>query len=182
MSGFLRLIYKCTQCSNEYRPRAKTSKFCSAKCYGIWQSENCYGDKSRKPRIKLAERMCPQCSERVPLSSNYISRRFCSRKCYDEAQKLMRKGEKSHLWKGGLTKAGILLRNSADYREWRKAVFARDNYTCVFCKDKRGGNLQADHIKQFAFYPELRLDINNGRTLCVDCHKKTETYLSNVKV
>jgi len=33
-------------------------------------------------------------------------------------------------------------------------------------------------IKPFAYFPELRLVIANGRTLCIPCHKKTDTYLS----
>lgn len=63
-----------------------------------------------------------------------------------------------------------------DYKLWREAVFKRDNYTCRFCKRPKGGNLQADHIKPFAIYPELRLSIDNGRTLCGECHKKTDTF------
>ena len=55
-------------------------------------------------------------------------------------------------------------------------VFKRDNFKCVLCGDKKGGNIEADHIKDFALYPELRLDINNGRTLCKSCHKKTDNY------
>lgn len=34
----------------------------------------------------------------------------------------------------------------------------------------------ADHIKSFKDHPELRTDLQNGRTLCVDCHRKTDTY------
>lgn len=62
------------------------------------------------------------------------------------------------------------IRNSGDYSEWRKAVFNRDNYTCQKC-GKKGGKLNAHHIKPFARYPSLRLVIENGITLCTDCHK-----------
>jgi 5-methylcytosine-specific restriction endonuclease McrA len=68
------------------------------------------------------------------------------------------------------------IRHSVEYKLWRESVFKRDNYTCVECGDKKGGNLEADHIKPFAAYPELRFDITNGRTLCVSCHRKTPTW------
>lgn len=87
-------------------------------------------------------------------------------------------GENHWNWQGGITKAHTKIRNSLEYKQWRTAVFERDNFTCVECLDSSGGNLNADHIKQFAYYPELRFDVDNGRTLCVDCHKKTDTYLN----
>lgn len=87
----------------------------------------------------------------------------------------MKKGEKSNLWKGGITPINRAIRSSLEYRLWREAIFKRDSWTCVWCYQK-GGYLQADHIKRFSDYPELRFDLNNGRTLCIDCHKKTHTY------
>lgn len=66
-------------------------------------------------------------------------------------------------------------RKTKQARDWRKAVYERDDYTCQFC-GVRGGRLNADHIKRFADYPELRYELSNGRTLCVDCHKTTDTY------
>lgn len=87
-------------------------------------------------------------------------------------------GSKTHLWKGGITPINMKIRSSLEYKLWREAVFKRDNYTCIWCK-KQGGKLNADHIKPFAYYPELRFAIDNGRTLCIDCHKKTDTYLVN---
>lgn len=85
------------------------------------------------------------------------------------------RGDKCYNWKGGVTPINKLLRRSVEFKLWRESVFKRDNWTCVFCGE-RGGELHPDHIKRFSDYPELRFDINNGRTLCVDCHRKTDTW------
>jgi hypothetical protein len=85
-----------------------------------------------------------------------------------------RKGEKSHFWKGGLTKENAKIRNGIDFRLWRDKVFLRDNWTCQNKEcNKRGGELNAHHIKEFSKYPELRFVLSNGKTLCRECHKKT---------
>lgn len=78
-------------------------------------------------------------------------------------------------WKGGVTPIHEKIRKSTEYKLWQKSVFVRDNYTCRFCGG-HGGNLHADHIKPFSLFPELRFAIDNGRTLCVECHKKTDTF------
>lgn len=76
------------------------------------------------------------------------------------------------------------------YRQWRWDVYTRDDFTCVLCGRKKevSGTLEADHFpKQFA---QIFLDyeiktyeeaieceelwnINNGRTLCKECHNPT---------
>jgi 5-methylcytosine-specific restriction endonuclease McrA len=104
-------------------------------------------------------------------------------------------GKNSHLWKGGITPLNMQIRSSSVYKEWRKSVFKRDNFTCQHC-GRVGGPLHADHIKPFAYliqqvkdiygkivyeqieeYSEL-WEIKNGRTLCLECHKKTKSYLN----
>lgn len=110
-----------------------------------------------------------------------ISRANKGQKRTEESRKKMselNKGEKSHFWKGGITTINNKIRKSLEYRLWREAVFIRDTWTCIWC-GKKGEELQADHIKPFAFFPELRFSIDNGRTLCINCHKKTNTYLKN---
>ena len=83
--------------------------------------------------------------------------------------------ERNWNWQGGLTKLNAKIRNSFEYEEWRKSVFERDNYTCQHC-GQIGGYLHADHIKPFSLFPDLRFELSNGRTLCLDCHKKTGTW------
>lgn len=104
------------------------------------------------------------------------------------------RGEKSHLWKGGVTPLIRQIRNCLNYRQWRDFVFQRDNYTCQIC-GQRGGELNADHIEAFSdiFYrndiktfEEALLcyelwNINNGRTLCKCCHLKTDNYGTRAK-
>jgi 5-methylcytosine-specific restriction endonuclease McrA len=94
-------------------------------------------------------------------------------------------------WQGGKTRLTTLIRNSEPAVRWRKAVFARDAFTCP-C-GKVGGPLHADHIRPLAlllrenkittleeaYACQALWDLTNGRTLCVPCHKKTSSYAGN---
>ena len=82
--------------------------------------------------------------------------------------------------KGWVTSLNFRIRHSAEYRLWREAVFKRDDYKCIWCG--AGGELNADHIRPFAYFPELRFAIDNGRTLCVPCHKLTDTFGYKAKI
>jgi hypothetical protein len=64
---------------------------------------------------------------------------------------------------------------SKEYKHWRKFVFERDNYTCQSC-GVSNVYIEADHIKPWCIYPELRYELSNGRTLCKPCHIKQPTY------
>ena len=107
------------------------------------------------------------------------------------------KGSKSYLWKGGITPLNKQIRNCFEFRQWHSDVFTRDDFTCQTCGARSGKGkvvyLQAHHIKSFAkILEEYQIktfkqainceelwNINNGLTLCIDCHKKTDTYLNN---
>ena len=84
-------------------------------------------------------------------------------------------GEKCNFWKGGITPKNKILRQSIECREWRLKIFERDSYTCQVCR-QIGVYLEAHHIKSWSAFPELRFDIDNGITLCLDCHSKTNNY------
>lgn len=82
------------------------------------------------------------------------------------------KGKRCHSYKDGKHSERMGLRYSVQYKRWRFDVYSRDKFTCQKCGDKKGGNLNAHHIKPFADYPELRFEVSNGITLCKTCHKK----------
>ncbi|MDP3143567.1 MAG: hypothetical protein Q8N14_06525 [Candidatus Omnitrophota bacterium] len=81
----------------------------------------------------------------------------------------MREGSPN--WKGGISKENHRIRDGIEFRLWREAVFARDNWTCQKYGTK-GGKLNPHHIQNFAQYPELRFAIDNGITLSEKAHKE----------
>jgi hypothetical protein len=87
-------------------------------------------------------------------------------------------GRKHWNWKNGATKKEKKIRNSLNYKLWREAVFARDNWTCQKYGIK-GGKLHPHHIQNFAEYPELRFAIDNGITLSEKAHKEFHRIYGN---
>lgn len=66
-------------------------------------------------------------------------------------------------------------RANPQYPIWRKAIFVRDGYKCTDCQTHK--NLNAHHVKNWADYPELRFNVDNGLTLCEDCHVRRHPHL-----
>ncbi len=128
-------------------------------------------------------------------SEKHIKKRLESRKGYRHSKATRRKmsdahkGKKCFLWKGGITSLILQVRMCFEYRQWRSDIFTRDNFTCQNCF-KRGGKLNAHHLKSFAqiFYEnniktmknalgcQELWNINNGITFCKNCHCKTKNY------
>ncbi len=126
--------------------------------------------------------------------------KFCCKKCYwlsitgiiknpdkpIKVKKIRRKPDTAHLhkvevWekirqtmlkkKGGVSTQNAIERHSSKFRIWRTAVFERDNFTCQHCSI-RGKYLHPHHIKPFCDFVDLRFDVNNGITLCSNCHQQ----------
>lgn len=110
--------------------------------------------------------------------------------------KFNRRGENHSNWQGGTTGIGKMIRNCIEYKDWRMKILKRDNFTCQICKIRGGGvKLNVDHfpkalavlIVENNIYKESDInnyfelwEISNGRTLCLECHKKTETWGGNL--
>ena len=193
---------KCLRCGKKFylTLSKKTHKFCSQEC--VWL--NSRGKKrphseATKKKIGLANSrkvlvQCETCGKIIKRSPSAVLKRiFCSKKCIDYSWlklslKKFRKiqSKETHWnWKGGINPINDTIRKSLKYKLWREAVFKRDNFTCVWCGVRAGNGkaviLNADHIKPFSLFPELRFAIDNGRTLCESCHKKTDTFAGKIK-
>ena len=190
------MYYKknCKICGFYYRGYGEF--YCSRKCMlnDLERKEKqrikSLGNTNKKGKrfVEYKSISCPNCCAILEVSIN-SNRKFCSSKCakfflapticfkngHKDFTNGKTTGKNHHLWKGGITPINKIIRKSIEYKLWRKAVFERDNYTCQECKI-RGSILNPHHIKPFSLYPELRFAIDNGQTLCVECHKKTDTY------
>ncbi len=83
-------------------------------------------------------------------------------------------GENNHQWKGGVTRWRQALNNSPEYKEWRQKVYRRDKWSCQKCGKRshgKGGEIHAHHIIPVSENHDLIFDIENGITLCPDCHQ-----------
>lgn len=157
------LVKDCLRCGKSFSKPQNESM-------NAWNNRRKYCSKACK-HGPIFEKKCQQCGNNfVVRAYRKDTAHFCSKKC-------------AYIFRDeGKRTANKVIRQSTEYKKWRLSVFERDNYTCVECGDHnyegRGKTveLHADHIKPFALFPDLRFDINNGRTLCKPCHLNTGTY------
>lgn len=163
-----KICKNCLTLFSYKRDMMRPRQFCSRSCRTSWFNKINNPAHRVDVRKKMSESATKRGTEHLRASEVIEKRRHT----------IM--GSNHWNWKGGITSTQIKIRNSFEMREWRKAVFERDDYTCQVC-GIRGAYLHADHIKPFYLFPELRFELLNGRTLCAPCHRKTPTYGGRVK-
>lgn len=151
-----RVKVSCLICGKEMQCRPKRiRKYCGYACLGKSKSVEPY--------------KCIDCGKKLHWGSKRC------KKCFGKTIR----GEKAPSWKGGITPINKSIRNSPKYKVWRTKVYKRDDYTCQNCGIKGLKTLQVHHLKSFSEYPKLRFIMPNAITLCLNCHKKTDTYCNN---
>jgi len=161
-----RLELKCQQCGNVFRVKksglANHHMFCTPRC------------RYDSQKVAKIERTCEHCHNiflAFPSAIKYHGARFCSNTCKDTYNR----GWNNVRFKDASSEVEKL-RQSPAYIAWRTSVFIRDGKKCIWCGSTK--DIEADHIKPRYLFPELTLELSNGRTLCNSCHRKTPSYMN----
>ena len=118
--------------------------------------------------------MCEQCGKVLKLFMKDIvnkSTPLCQ-KCYRENYEPWNKGMRTA--KPETEKDYKEPRWSSEYRDWHNECLRRDWYHCQLCESKE--RLEVHHIKSYKDYPQERLNLNNGITLCKKCHLEVHNF------
>ncbi len=168
-------IYKiCPVCSKEFyvcQGSLNYRKYCSRQCH----------NKALENHPILNCIICGKGYRTYYSHIKWRGSKYCSKKCMQIGASL-KTGENSPSWKGGISFLKKRIRKTIEWKEWRRRVFERDNYTCQMCgirsSKERWAEIHPHHIKSYSKYPDLRFDINNGQTLCSKCHHQLHGNLS----
>lgn len=170
---------------------ASVGRFCRGLPKRKWNKVNSL--KMKAISLYVAGSTSPKIARKLKVAQSTVSL-WCKEVTRTPSEQ--KSGQRSGTWRGGITSLQMSLRNNKKTYVWRKAVFERDNYTCVWCgvhNEKGLGKtiiLNADHIKSFALIIENHKisslgqglkcaelwDVENGRTLCKPCHQLTPSF------
>jgi len=139
-------LHHCSkECHNKYMKKQDYKEYTCSNCNSIFK-------KNRLHQLKNKE---------LP---------FCSKECANKYNGKKHRREKHHNFNKNLTdEERTQRRDTYDNIKWRRSIFKRDNYTCRICKKK--GHLNAHHLENYSTNKEKRFCLDNGVTLCKECHK-----------
>jgi hypothetical protein len=160
--------YICLSCNKSFIS-TKKRKYCNKECskgYHIELAKN----KRKQPdyTTKKYSIICTICNKEHKASNKKI--KYC-KDCLKVYQKEKVKTNPNCQRRNFEIYRGKEHMDNWDYKNWRKQIFKKDFYKCVYCgASSVGSNLNAHHLYSYANFIEKRYDINNGVTLCKTCH------------
>jgi len=188
---------KCPICGKIFKSwKCHNKKYCSQMCY--WKDDKKPSNaKGKKWKDASRKKLSLSTKGRTVWNKGIRGKYKCSEETKKKISKAhtgskkpwaMKSGKENHNWKGGVTKIDKLCRGMMEYKQWRTDIFKRDSWTCQTCGCR--GYVTVHHIKSFskiikenniidikqAKKCEELWNLNNGVTLCEECHKLTDNY------
>lgn len=181
-----RIEISCKVCSVKKRIKLSDDggKFCSLNCYHLWMKGRSNKSSTKfKKGSKLSEETKNKMKGRIPWNKGIEWHEM--------------RGKNHPLWKGGKTKLAAAIRTTYEYKKWLHNCLKRDSFTCMKCGNHNSkGNRASLHVHHLEPFSKLldKMDvdsldkarkcdelwkISNGQTLCIPCHKQTDSYLIN---
>lgn len=159
-----RKIVECKNCGKAFKQKRPKQMYCCNECRLHRKNKNKY------ELVKCD--FCGKEFEKLKCYTKDKTHLYCSNECRWNGFSKFYSGENSPEYNHDKPLEERLKdRKYIEYYEWRKQVYEKDNYTCQCCGDNKGGNLVAHHILNYSEHDNLKIDINNGITLCKNCHK-----------
>lgn len=165
---FLNGKNECLYCSNSYQDTKKFSEKVEKLSQGTVKVLGEYINKTTPIKFKHLE--CGREFYRQP--QHFLSGCYCSH-CGIEN----RSGKNHYKYNHKLTDEDREKRDmqSGQLKKWRNLVYVRDAHTCQVCR-KTGDTLNAHHLNSWNTDKENRFNVDNGITLCINCHKNFHTF------
>lgn len=171
-----RVIVRCDNCGRSkevIKSLSNLSKnFCRQSCRTEYMKTSMVG--ASNPNYNRVKYNCDGCHKEIMVEPYRIEAQkyvFCDNGCYKENIGKYFSGRNNHFYNHNLTdEERLSTRKYREYYSWRRSVYERDGFMCVCCGDGKGGNLEAHHILNYSEHEDLRVNIDNGITLCTRCH------------
>lgn len=159
-----------TRCPNCFGNNRKTTEQFKTEVFNLFENEYIVLGKYKNNKTSLLmKHNTKKCNHEFMVSPGAFLRGSHCNKCGTEK----RSGKNHYRYNFSLTPEERMARDmqNGEIRKWRDKVYLRDDYTCQVCY-RKGHKLNAHHLDSWDCYEDKRFDIDNGITLCEDCHRK----------
>lgn len=188
----------CSQtCAKEEKKEKNREKWIEKECkncgkiFKIYKSKVKRGDgkyccascAQKGLKVKKVKHICKECGKSFMIRPSDTKRgrgKYCSKKCKHKAHSKEMKGNKTHLWKGGITSYKYCEKFNNDFKTRCRAFWTDKlgEYKCPICgktHEEEGRHLSVHHIN---YNKENGCNNHKGLFIptCNSCHGKTNSH------